>query len=114
MLAGCSPIFRKIIARKHRNPDAGEILLPFLGKLKAVHSGQTHIRKDKIRWRTIDFLQGLFAASCRLNNYRGYPFLETRLKRFPEKKIVLNDECSQHISSRIQNLKMDSKLDNPL
>jgi len=90
MLAGRPPIFRKIIARKHRNPDAGEILSYFLGWIKAIHSGQTHIRKDEIRRHPIDFLQGLFTVSCLLNGDRGETFMKTRPKRFPKETIVLH------------------------
>jgi hypothetical protein len=114
LLTGRPPIFRKIIARKHRNPCAGEILLHFLGKLNAIHPGQTHIRKDEVRRRPVDSLQGLFPVSYLLNNYRRYAFMKTRAKRFPKETIVFNDQCSQHISSRIQNLKTYSNFDNPL
>ena len=40
--------------------------------------------------------------------------MKTRLKHFPKETIAFNYECSQPISSNIQNLKAYSKLDNPL
>jgi hypothetical protein len=40
--------------------------------------------------------------------------MKTRLKHFPKETIGFNYECSQHISSNIQNLKTYSKPDNPL
>ena len=63
MLTGSLPILGQIIAGDHRNQNTREIVFQVLGKLKAIHSRQTHIRKHEIRRGSVDFLQGLFAAS---------------------------------------------------
>jgi hypothetical protein len=100
-LTGRPPIFRKIITCEQRNSGEGEILFYLLCKLKAIHPAQTHIHKDEIRRWLLDSLQGLFAASCLLNDYGRKTFMKNPSECVPKGRIVLNDECSQHKFSSI-------------